>query len=61
MTKATCIDNSGSSSSYGIISDIIEIGEEVKVISTSGSCHHIEKENGKTYILNVRRFEFGKR
>jgi len=61
MTKAICIDNSGSSSSYGIISNIIEIGEEVKIISTCGCCHHIEKENGKSYILNVRRFEFGRR
>jgi len=61
MTKAICIDNRGSNSSYGIIANIIEIGEEVKIISTSGCCHHIKKENGETYILNVRRFEFGKR
>lgn len=45
--EAICVDNSESSASYGIIKNIISIGEKVKMLYTDGCCYKIQKSNGE--------------
>jgi hypothetical protein len=55
--EAICINNSGTSSSYGVIENIISIGEKVKVLYTNGCCYKIQKANGEEYTLNRKIFK----